>query len=129
MVPTSWGRHDASGTVNVETDIVVIGYGRLTRVHTNPHPDVSSSRPAVVGDSLLHRNRRRNCVGSTGESSKDTVPGALDLNPLVLTDCATKKRELVGQKRDEAAPDPLGKFRRALHICEEKGNRAGGELP
>ena len=120
---TVTGRGDACSSVDIASDVALVGQQRRPCVQTNPHFD-------RAGRELLgHVARGLECSRCRRKGDEERVSLSVDLNSIVagarLADYAAM---LCERLRVLLRPELVQELRRALHVGEEESDGSRGEI-
>ena len=111
-------RHQACTTVEVDTDVTLVGSTRLTGVDPHPHVHPRGCKRALRLDCGLHRRPSRR------ERDQKRVPLRIDLHTAVCGGSLADQVPVIRQRLLLLAPELLQEPSRALNIREQKRDGA-----
>jgi hypothetical protein len=113
------GRGDTRGAMDVQPDVTLLRYERLSRVE--PHAD--TDRP--TGERIAGRNRRAQRTGCGRKGGEERVALRVDLDTAVRSNCFTNDAPVFGERlRVPLGSELLQEFRRACDVGEEERHPA-----
>ena len=118
------GGGDAGGAVDVGPDVALVGQQRGAGVEADADPD-RSPRPGR----RVRLGRRGQRAGRGREGDEEGVALGVDLDPAVAREGVAHDAAVLGQRIGvRFGAECMEQLRRALHVGEEEGDRAGREL-
>jgi hypothetical protein len=100
----------------------------LACVKAHAHRDPATALPRLTGERALSRDCGRHGVSCSFEHDEEGVPLRIDFRAAVLDERHAKQRTMGREHRAVPLAESLDQLRRAVHVGEQKRDRAARRL-
>ncbi len=113
---------NARCSMYVHADVPLVGDDRFTRVHTHANTD------GADGEGIAPFSRSGKRVRGSCEGDEERISLRVHLNAAVPVETLTQRSTVIREHARVGVAELVQQARRPLHVREEEGDGAGGQL-